>query len=194
MNKIQNNSTKMYNVETKIAEQGDVIFAEGISKLILKASKVKGTGISKRSVEYITEKIVQGKAIISFVDGEPAGFCYIETWGHDKFIANSGLIVSQKYRKLGLAKAIKSKAFELSQKKYPKAKIFGLTTSLAVMKINSDLGYRPVTFSQLTTDDNFWKGCQTCEYYDILVRTKREHCLCNGMLFVPSENNIKENM
>ena len=63
----------------------------------------------------------------------------------------------------------------------------GLTTGLAVMKINSDLGYRPVTFSELTTDEQFWKGCESCVNYDILVRTERKHCLCTGMLFDPQK-------
>ena len=150
-----------------------------IEGAIIIASKVKGTGIAKRSKEYITEKIVQGKAIIAIhTDGSFAGFCYVETWDHDKFVANSGL------RKL--AYQIKSEAFRLSRKLYPSAKIFGLTTSLAVMKINSAIGYQPVTFSELTDDDDFWKGCQTCSYYDILFRTNRSLCLCTGMLYDPS--------
>ncbi len=173
----------MQKIITKIAENKDLVYAEKISLKITEASQIKGTGIAKRSVEYISDKIRQGKAVISLSGNEPAGFCYIETWEHEKFIANSGLIVFPEFRKLGLAKEIKQKAFELSRLKFPKAKMFGLTTSLAVMKINSDLGYRPVTFSELTDDDNFWAGCQTCEYYDILVRTKREHCLCNGMIY-----------
>ena len=40
----------------------------------------------------------------------------------------------------------------------------------------------PVTLSELTDDDEFWKGCETCPYYDILIRTKRSHCLCTGMV------------
>jgi len=121
------------------------------------------------------------------ITDEFAGFCYIESWGGKKFVANSGLIVVDKFRGHGLAKAIKKKAFELSRELFPKSKIFGLTTGLAVMKINSDLGYKPVTFSELTDDDEFWKGCQSCVNYDILLRTKRKHCLCTGMLYTPPE-------
>ena len=63
----------------------------------------------------------QGKAIIALEDGEVfAGFCYIETWQEKGFVANSGLIVAEEYRGLGLAKAIKKKAFELSQQKISK--------------------------------------------------------------------------
>jgi hypothetical protein len=158
-----------------------------IEEAIIIASRVKGTGIAKRSKEYISEKIVLGKAIIAIhSDGTFAGFCYVETWDHEKFVANSGLIVVEKYRGRKLAYQIKSEAFRLSRKLYPSAKIFGLTTSLAVMKINSAIGYQPVTFSELTDDDDFWKGCQTCSYYDILFRTNRSLCLCTGMLYDPS--------
>ncbi|MGQ7868492.1 GNAT family N-acetyltransferase [Sunxiuqinia sp. sy24] len=149
------------------------------------ASKERGTGIARRSDEYITKKIVEGKAIIALEGTTFAGFCYIESWGHNRFVANSGLIVVRDYRGIGLAREIKRKAFELSRIKFPKAKIFGLTTGLAVMKINHELGYRPVTFSELTDDEDFWKGCQSCVNYDILSRTGRSKCLCTGMLFDP---------
>ena len=153
--------------------------------LIEEASKVPGTGIALRTEEYISKKIKQNKAVIALYNGEMAGFCYIETWENKKYVANSGLIVSPKLRKSGLAGKIKQKAFELSRERYPQSKIFGLTTSLPVMKINTALGYAPVTFSEITQDDEFWQGCESCNYYDILVRTKREKCLCTGMLFDP---------
>lgn len=168
-----------------VATDEHIHYVEVILQTIADAAKVRGTGIAKRSPEYILSKIEERKAIIALHGETFAGFCYIETWGHEKFVANSGLIVSDQFRGHGLAKAIKSKAFELSRKRYPQAKIFGLTTGLAVMKINSELGYRPVTFSELTDDAHFWKGCQSCVNYDILVRTDRKHCLCTGMLFDP---------
>lgn len=155
---------------------------------LFKASQQKGTGIAVRSKEYLTEKISQGKAIIAYTSkGEWAGFCYIESWGHNKYVANSGLIVSPDFRGIGLASEIKQRALEQSSQLFPGAKLFGLTTSLAVMKINSTLGYRPVTFSELTDDDQFWKGCETCPYYDILVRTKRDDCLCTAMIMDPAK-------
>jgi len=153
------------------------------------AAKKRGTGIAKRAPQYIKEKINEGKAVIA-VDQDNdqlAGFCYIESWGHNKFIANSGLIVHPHYRKLGLGRSIKKQIFELSRAKYPKAKIFGITTSMAVMKINSEMGYKPVTFSELTKDENFWKGCQSCPNYDILTSKDRKGCLCTGMLYDPSQ-------
>ena len=140
-----------------------------------------------RTPEYIIKRLVDGNAVIA-LDGEQfAGFCYIEVWEHKKFVANSGLIVHPDYRNRGLAKKIKKAIFELSRKKFPEAKIFGITTGLAVMKMNYELGYRPVTFSELTDDPAFWKGCQTCKNFDILSRTERKMCLCTGMLFDPTD-------
>ncbi len=163
-------------------------YAENICEMMANAARERGTGIAKREPVYIEGKIRDGKAVIALKGEQLAGFCYIESWGHGKYVANSGLIVSSDFRKTGLARSIKQKVFELSQKHYPESKIFGITTSLAVMKINADLGYRPVTFSELTTDEQFWKGCASCKNYDILNRTERAHCLCTGMLFDPEKH------
>lgn len=164
-----------------------MLYAEQICEALAEAAAQRGTGIAKRNPEYIRTKIAEGKAVIALDGLKLAGFCYIETWSHGKFIANSGLIVLPEYRNLGLAKKIKAAAFKLSRKKYPQAKLFGITTSLAVMKINSQLGYKPVTFSELTQDEDFWKGCQSCKNHDILIRNERKMCLCTGMLYKPEE-------
>ncbi|MCY1532943.1 hypothetical protein D9M68_682420 [compost metagenome] len=169
------------------------VFAEEIVEEMAESAKARGTGIAKRSPEYVAGKMQEGKAVIAFhKDGSWAGFCYIETWSHGQFVANSGLIVSPKYRKAGLAKAIKEEIFSLSRKLYPKAKIFGLTTGLAVMKINSDLGYEPVTYSELTQDEEFWKGCQSCVNFDILKMKERKNCMCTAMLYDPAEKKHEE--
>lgn len=169
----------------QIASKKHYIYAQDICTMMEDAAKVRGTGIAKRTPEYLIRKMDEGKAVI-VVDGDkPVGFCYIESWGGQQYVANSGLIVHPEYRSLGLAKNIKKAIFKLSRKKYPDAKIFGITTSLPVMKINSELGYKPVTFSELTTDEEFWKGCQSCRNYDILTRTERKYCLCTGMLYDP---------
>lgn len=162
-------------------------FAADVCQMMEDAARKRGTGIAKRKPEYIIEKMLEGKAVIALTkdNSEVAGFCYIEVFQGKDYVANSGLIVSEKFRNQGLAKAIKEKAFELTRKKYPGAKLFGITTSAAVMKINSDLGYKPVPFSELTSDDAFWSGCQSCVNYDILTRTDRKMCLCTGMLFDP---------
>jgi hypothetical protein len=153
------------------------------------SAKARGTGIAKRTPEYIQQKMSEGKAVIAFnEDGIWAGFCYIETWSHGEYVANSGLIVAPAFRKGGLAKAIKKKIFELSRLTFPESKIFGLTTGLAVMKINSDLGYEPVTYSELTQDEAFWAGCKSCVNFDILMSKERKNCLCTAMLYDPKDH------
>ncbi len=169
-----------------VATEEHTPFAQQICDEMEASAKARGTGIAKRSPEYVAQKMREGKAVIAFdAEGNWSGFCYIETWGHGEYVANSGLIVSPHLRKSGLAKRIKQKVFELSRTKYPEAKIFGLTTALAVMKINSDLGYRPVTYSELTNDEEFWKGCRSCVNFDILTAKNRTNCLCTAMLYVP---------
>lgn len=175
-----------------IANSTHAKYAEVICKTIEDSAKIRGTGIARRTPEYILTKMKNGNAIIALDGEEFAGFCYIEIWGHDKFVANSGLIVHPDYRNQGLAKEIKKAIFEHSVRKYPTAKIFGITTGLAVMKINYELGYQPVTFSELTDDESFWKGCQTCANYDILTRTERKMCLCTGMLYDPEKKQEKK--
>lgn len=153
------------------------------------SAKARGTGIAKRSPDYVAQKMQEGKAIIALLpDGTWVGFCYIEVWGHEEFVANSGLIVSPPFRKSGVAKQIKQAIFNLSREKYPNAKIFGLTTGLAVMKINSDLGYEPVTYSELTDDEEFWAGCKSCVNYDILMSKERKNCMCTAMLYDPADH------
>lgn len=174
-------------IKIYVADSSHVGYAQEICDTMETAAKARGTGIAKRSPEYVATKINEGKAVIAFDGNRFAGFCYIETWGHGKFVANSGLIVHPDFRHSGLAREIKERIFELSRKKYPEAKIFGITTSLAVMKINSELGYKPVTFSELTDDETFWKGCGGCVNYDILTRTERKMCLCTGMLYDPAK-------
>ena len=169
------------------AKAEHIIYAKAISKCIDESAKSRGTGIARRTPEYIHTKMTNGNGIIALDNDKFAGFCYIEVWGHGKYVAHSGLIVAPDYRGQGLAKKIKKEVFKLSLIKYPNAKIFGITTGMAVMKINYQLGYKPVHFSELTDDSEFWRGCQTCKNYDILTRTERKMCLCTGMLYDPSE-------
>ena len=172
----------MSEIQVVVARTEHRRYAETICQMMFEAAQVRGTGIAKRKPEYLERKIAEGKAIIA-LDGERvAGFCYIEDWENQKFVANSGLIVHPDYRQRGLAKRIKTEIFRLSKQRYPNAKIFGITTSRAVMKINSELGYQPVTFSELTQDETFWRGCRGCVNYDILTRTERKMCLCTGMV------------
>jgi len=170
------------------ATEQHIEYATQICDEMAESAKARGTGIAKRTPEYITTKMLEGKAVIALhQDGTWAGFCYIETWSHGTFVANSGLIVNPFYRNRGLARLIKRAVFNLSRQRYPEAKIFGLTTGLAVMKINSELGYEPVTYSELTQDEDFWKGCQSCVNYDILKSKERKNCMCTAMLWDPEE-------
>ncbi len=176
------------------ATEKHISFSQTICDEMANSAKVRGTGIAQREPEYVEKKMLEGKAVIAFhKDGRWAGFCYIETWSTGNYVANSGLIVNPEFRNCGLAKAIKEKVFELSRTKYPNAKIFGLTTGLAVMKINSDLGYEPVTYSELTQDEAFWNGCKSCINYDILVAKERKNCMCTGMLFDPADEKHTKN-
>ena len=175
-----------------VADESPVKYAEQICELVYISAQERGTGIAKRSPEYVKEKMKDGKAVIAIAeDGSFAGYAYIETWSHTKFVANSGLIVAHQFRKTGLAKKIKRKIFELSRKMYPYAKIFSITTGLAVMKINSDLGYKPVPFSELTDDAEFWQGCEGCRNFDILKRNNYKMCLCTALLYDPSKEKEK---
>ena len=174
-------------MEIRIANESHFKYAQAISDTITESAKVRGTGIAQRSPEYIIKRLENGNAVIALDGDRFAGFCYIEVWGNKDFVANSGLIVHPDYRGRGLAKKIKEAIFQLSRDKFPNAKIFGITTGLPVMKMNYSLGYKPVTFSELTDDPDFWKGCQTCKNFDILTRTERKMCLCTGMLYDPSQ-------
>lgn len=177
------------NFNIYIATESDYHYAEEICREMEESAKARGTGIAKRNPDYIRTKMQEGKAVIATTqEGTWAGFCYIETWSHGEYVANSGLIVRPELRKSGLAKMIKHKIFNLSRTKYPESKIFGLTTGLAVMKINSELGYEPVTYSELTQDEDFWAGCKSCVNYDILMSKERKNCMCTAMLYDPKDH------
>ena len=173
-------------IKIMVADESHLGYVDTILDTIEKAAKVRGTGIAKRSPEYVKQKMLEGKAIIALAGDQFAGFCYIESWGNKQYVANSGLIVPEQFRGPGLARKIKKFSFELSRKKFPDAKLFGLTSGAAVMKINTELGYVPVTFADLTDDDSFWKGCEGCVNFDVLTRTKRRYCICTAMLYDPA--------
>ena len=177
---MNNNSVKIL-----FASEEHLIYVEKICQLIYESALQRGTGIAKRSPEYISTKISGGKAVVALDGDRLVGFSYIECWGHGDYVATSGLIVDPQYRHAGIAAQIKARTFELARARFPYAKIFSITTSLPVMKLNTRLGYKPVTFSELTDDEEFWKGCEGCCNYDILQRNNRRMCLCTGMLYDP---------
>ena len=180
------------NIEIRKVQSEDTQYAFLLSSMYEESAKVRKTGIATRSPEYLMRKILKHDAIIALDGNKLIGFCYIETFTHGRYVSNSGLIVDPEYRGRGLAKAIKKEVFNLARDKYPDAKVFGITTSPVVMNINFGLGYRPVPFSQLTSDDQFWNGCKTCVNYDVLMRNDKQLCLCTGMI-APSKNSLNNN-
>ena len=182
-------------IEVMVADASHEKYVDVIWATIADSAAKRGSGIVNRTHEYLATKMREMKAVIALAgpEREFAGFCYIETWGHKQYVANSGLIVVEKFRKHHLATRIKQMAFALSRTRWPKAKLFGLTSQTAVMRINHSLGYRPVAFSELTDDDAFWRGCGTpghpcCVNFDVLERSNRKYCVCTGMLYDPDEH------
>ena len=174
-------------VDVMVADSSHEGYVPIILDTIEAAAKVRGTGIAKRSPEYVTQKMREGKVIIALCGEEFAGFTYIESWGNKQFVATSGLIVADKFRERGLAKRLKKASFTLARTTWPGAKLFSLTSGSAVMKMNTELGYIPVTFADLTDDNAFWKGCEGCVNHDVLVSRNRRFCICTAMLFDPED-------
>ena len=175
-------------VEVMVANVEHEKYVDTILDTIAAAAAVRGTGIAKRSHEYVTTKMREAKAVIALQGDKFAGFSYIETWGNRQYVTTSGLIVHPDFRGIGLAKRIKDMTFTLARIRWPKAKIFSLTSGAAVMQLNTQLGYKPVTFADLTDDEAFWRGCEGCINVDVLKRTGRKYCICTGMLFDPEEH------
>lgn len=178
----------MEEIKVMVADESHIKYVDTILQTIADAAKVRGTGIAKRSPEYVATKMKEAKAVIALQGEKFAGFSYIETWGNKQYVTTSGLIVHPDFRGLGLAKKIKNMTFTLARKRWPLAKIFSLTSGSAVMKMNTQLGYHPVTFADLTDDESFWHGCEGCINRDVLHRTNRRYCICTAMLFDPEEH------
>lgn len=175
-------------IEVVVAGPEHEVYVDTILQTIADAAKVRGTGIAKRTHEYLATKMKEAKAVIALSENRFAGFSYIETWGNKQYVTTSGLIVHPDFRGLGVAKKIKDMTFSLARTRWPHAKIFSLTSGAAVMKMNTDLGYQPVTFADLTDDEAFWRGCEGCVNVDVLHRTGRKYCICTAMLYDPEEH------
>ncbi len=178
----------MNEIEVKVASKEDEKYVDYILKTIEDAAKVRGTGIAKRTHEYLATKMREAKAVIALSGETFAGFSYIETWGNKQYVTTSGLIVHPDFRGLGLSKRIKDMTFTLARTRWPHAKIFSLTSGAAVMRMNTQLGYKPVTFADLTDDEAFWRGCEGCINVDVLHRTGRKYCICTAMMYDPTEH------
>ncbi len=179
-----------YNDEIKVmvADASHERYVDTILETIADAAKVRGTGIAKRTHEYLAIKMREAKAVIALEGDRFAGFSYIETWGNKQYVTTSGLIVHPDFRGRGVAKRIKDLTFSLARTRWPHAKIFSLTSGAAVMKMNTALGYQPVTFNELTDDEAFWRGCEGCVNYPVLRERNRKFCICTAMLFDPEEH------
>ena len=175
-------------IKVMVADPSHECYVDTILETITAAAKVRGTGIAKRTHEYLATKMKEAKAVIALCDDRLAGFSYIETWGNKHYVTTSGLIVHPDFRGMGVSKRIKDMTFTLARTRWPKAKIFSLTSGSAVMRMNTQLGYIPVTFADLTDDEAFWRGCDGCVNVDVLKRTDRRYCICTGMLYNPEEH------
>lgn len=178
----------MDEIEVLVADESHEKYVDTILQTITEAAKVRGTGIAKRTHEYVATKMREAKAVIALSGGKFAGFSYIETWGNKHYVTTSGLIVHPDFRGRGVAKRIKDMTFTLARTRWPHAKIFSLTSGAAVMTMNTQLGYQPVTFNDLTDDEAFWRGCEGCVNVDVLKRTGRKYCICTAMLYDPEEH------
>ena len=178
----------MEEVKVMVADESHIKYIDTILTTIAEAAKKRGSGIAKRTPEYVATKMREAKAVIALQGEKFAGFSYIETWGNKHYVTTSGLIVHPDFRGLGLAKRIKNLTFTLARQRWPHAKIFSLTSGSAVMKMNTQLGYLPVTFADLTDDESFWRGCEGCINVDVLHRTNSKYCICTAMLFDPEEH------
>ena len=175
-------------IKVLVADASHERYVDTILETMAVAAKVRGTGIARRTHEYLATKMRETKAVIALAGDRFAGFSYIETWGNKHYVTTSGLIVHPDFRGLGVSKRIKDMTFTLARTRWPEAKIFSLTSGAAVMRMNTQLGYVPVTFAELTDDETFWRGCNGCINVDVLQRTGRKYCICTGMLYDPAEH------
>ena len=114
-------------ITVMVADASHEKYVDTILDTIEKAAKVRGTGIAKRTHEYVATKMKEAKAVIALYGDEFVGFSYIETWGNKHYVTTSGLIVHPDFRGIGLAKRIKNLTFTLARQRWPHAKIFSLT-------------------------------------------------------------------
>jgi predicted GNAT superfamily acetyltransferase len=172
----------------RTATSQDVCYANEIIAETESSAIARGSGIAKRTLALIVEKMGNGQAVIAVTSsGEWVGFSYFEAWENGEFVSNSGLIIAPKFRGSGVAKSIKHRIFSMSHRMFPKARIFSITSGSAIMRLNAKLGFLPVGFEQITQDESFWEGCKSCVNYPILQHKQRRNCLCTAMLFDPNQ-------
>ena len=174
-------------INVVVANESHKHYIPDILSAIYEASQVKGNSIVMRDPDYLAQKMREGKAVIALCEGAFVGFCYLECWQDEQFVANSGLIVRPEFRGQGVATRIKQQIFEQCRKLFPDASIFGITKSEAVIRMNTKLGFERVGYDQLTHDPKFWKGCDTCPNYPVLQANQGKSCHCIGLLYRPQK-------
>ena len=66
---------KNTNLIFRTAQEADIHYAETITTEMERSAKVRGTGIAKRSPDYIAQKMIDGKAVIALTkDNHWVGF------------------------------------------------------------------------------------------------------------------------
>jgi len=185
---------KMYKMEeepdliVRVATPADVKYVYAILQEMERSAQERGTGIARRKPQLLCRKVYEGKAVIALTrTGVWIGFSYIESWSEGAFVSNSGLIVDPRYRGMHVASRIKEMIFALSRRLYPGANIFSITTGAAVLSMNHQLGFRPVTYVEITKDPVFWDQCKACVNYPLLESKGRKICLCTAMMYYPEE-------
>ncbi len=178
-------------ITVRIATKKDYCYAEIISKELNTSAANRGVQIKNRTPKYILDKMETGLAIVAINSEteEWIGFSTLEVWEHEQFVANTGLIIAPKYRGHGFSMLIKSKLFELSRQKYPKAKIFSLTGNPNIIQINQTLGFTTVPFSTILNDNLFLTGCNSWVNYSEIMRHSSGHV---AMVYAPIAESQKE--
>lgn len=180
------------NYIVRIATSDDHKYTTEITDELAYSATKRGISIARRTPEYAINKMDKGLAVIALnpENGDWIGFCCIEVWEHQKYVASSGLIISPKYRGMGIATMLKARLFELCQTKFPKAKIFSLTTNQAVIHANIDLGFKIVAFSEVLNDSLFMDGCKSWVDFSGLMNNNPTHAYYVAMVFDPTYSTI----
>ena len=76
----------MEEIRVMVADATHEKYVDTILQTIAEAAKVRGTGIAKRSPEYVATKMREAKAVIALSGEKFAGFSYIETWGNNTYV------------------------------------------------------------------------------------------------------------
>lgn len=154
----------------------DQQYADNIAHEISISALLRNVAIEPRTGDYIFQKMIDGLAVIA-IDNETEewiGFCALDVWNHQRYVANTGLIVKPKYRGKNVSNLLKNKLFELARIKFPSAKIFSLTNKELIKKINIDLGFQEVEAREILYDPYFNTGMNSWVDFIELLKHSEE--------------------